>query len=49
MQTEPSMKIILTNNLRLHDIPPPFREMLMEKLRLPNPKWIENERMGRWN
>ena len=21
----------------------------MEKLSFPNPKWMENERMGRWN
>ncbi|NNF99025.1 MAG: DEAD/DEAH box helicase [Desulfobacteraceae bacterium] len=26
-----------------------FRELLMEKLKIPNPKWLENERMGRWN
>ncbi|MFC1813692.1 DEAD/DEAH box helicase [Thermodesulfobacteriota bacterium] len=44
-----TMKIIITNNLRLYGIPPAFRQMLMEKLRFPNPKWLENARMGRWN
>jgi superfamily II DNA or RNA helicase len=43
------MKITLTNNLQLAEIPPDFRDLLMEKLRLQNPKWTENVRMGRWN
>ncbi len=43
------LKIILTNNLRLSNIPPEIRQILMEKLSFPNPKWMENERMGRWN
>ena len=49
MQNDHSMKIIITNNLRLSAVPNEFREMLMEKLRFTNPKWLENERMGRWN
>ena len=43
------MKIILTNNLRLSNIPPEIRTQLMKTLTFPNPKWMENERMGRWN
>ena len=43
------MTITLKNNLRLSDIPAGLRTLLMEKLRFPNPKWIENARMGRWN
>ncbi|MEJ2657746.1 MAG: DEAD/DEAH box helicase [Desulfobacterales bacterium] len=43
------MKIILTNNLRLSSIPPEIRIRLMKILTFPNPKWMENERMGRWN
>ena len=43
------MKIILTNNLRLSGIPSDIRAKLMETLSFPNPKWLENERMGRWN
>ena len=43
------MKIILTNNLRLFNIPPEIRTQLIKTLTFPNPKWMENERMGRWN
>ena len=43
------MKIIITNNLRLSNIPPEIRAKLMDTLTFPNPKWLENERMGRWN
>lgn len=43
------MKIILTNNLRLSSIPPEIRATIMDTLTFPNPKWLENERMGRWN
>ncbi len=43
------LKIILTNNLRLSSIPPEIRATLMDTLTFPNPKWMENQRMGRWN
>ncbi|MFO8085675.1 MAG: hypothetical protein R6U27_15310 [Desulfobacterales bacterium] len=43
------MKIILTSNLRLSNIPAEIRARLMDTLTFPNPKWLENERMGRWN
>ena len=43
------MKIILTNNLRLSNIPSEIQQKLMKTLTFPNPKWMENERMGRWN
>jgi len=43
------MKIIIKNNLRLYGIPPKFRQMLIDKLRFTNPKWLENDRLGRWN
>lgn len=43
------MKIILANNLRLYDFPSEIRTRLMKTLTFPNPKWMENERMGRWN
>ena len=43
------MKIILINNLRLSSIPPEIRATIMDTLTFPNPKWLENERMGRWN
>jgi superfamily II DNA or RNA helicase len=43
------MKIVITNNLRLSGIPSKIRTTLMENLCFPNPKWLENKRMGRWN
>ncbi len=43
------MKIIITNNLRLSGIPPGLYQILTERLTISNPKWVENERMGRWN
>jgi len=43
------LNIILTNNLRLSNIPPEIRQKLITTLTFPNPKWLENERMGRWN
>jgi superfamily II DNA or RNA helicase len=33
----------------LQGVPPQLRQALVEKFEFPNPKWLENERMGRWN
>jgi superfamily II DNA or RNA helicase len=41
--------ITIKENLRLTNVPPKLMEMLVEKLQFLNPKWLENERMGRWN
>ena len=41
--------ITITNNLRLKNVPPDILKILTEKLKLINPKWLENEKMGRWN
>ena len=43
------MKITITNRLRLHDVPPVLYDDLVDRLQFTNPKWLENERMGRWN
>jgi superfamily II DNA or RNA helicase len=43
------LKIIIKNNLKITGIPEEFVQVLMAKLRLQNPKWIENQKMGRWN
>jgi superfamily II DNA or RNA helicase len=43
------LNITIKNNLRLSGIPHVLRETLIEELKFPNPKWIENHRMGRWN
>jgi len=41
--------ITIKNNLRLNNVPPEMMAVLMEKLQFTNPKWVENDRMGRWN
>ena len=43
------MILVLKNDLKLIDIPPQLHELLTQKLKFPNPKYIENARMGRWN
>lgn len=43
------MKIRIRNNLFLSEVPEVLYEELTERLQFPNPKWIENARMGRWN
>jgi superfamily II DNA or RNA helicase len=43
------LTIVLTSNLRLRGVPPELRKTLTETLEIPNPKYVENERMGRWN
>jgi superfamily II DNA or RNA helicase len=43
------MDITIQNNLRLTGIPEPIRRQLMETLTMANPKYLENQRMGRWN
>jgi superfamily II DNA or RNA helicase len=41
--------LILSNELKLSGLSEDLREEWIEKLTVVNPKWIENERMGRWN
>jgi superfamily II DNA or RNA helicase len=43
------LKITVKNNLRLSSVPPQLRNNLIKRLQFPNPKYIENARMGRWN
>ena len=45
----PPFVITIVENLRLKNVPNLLKESLIEKLQFVNPKWIENERMGRWN
>ncbi len=42
-------QIILSNRLFLRNPPDFLRNLLVKRLKMTNPKWIENERMGRWN
>jgi superfamily II DNA or RNA helicase len=43
------VKVVIANKLRLSSIPEKIRTHLMEQMQFVNPKWIENQRMGRWN
>ena len=43
------LTITISHNLQLTNVPPEIMEILTEKLEFLNPKWLENERMGRWN
>ena len=45
----PPLVITIKNNLRLENVPPNIKETLIEKLEFLNPKWVENERLKRWN
>ena len=45
----PPLKITIKENLQIKNVPPELMEVLVEKLQFLNPKWLENERMGRWN
>lgn len=39
----------MSNRLKLLEIPEEIRSNLVERLQMLNPKWEENQRMGRWN
>ena len=43
------MKITIKNHLRLTEVPSGLRDQLVDRLQFPNPKYLENRRMGRWN
>lgn len=42
------MKITVNRRLLVESIPPPLHRQLVETLTLPNPQWVEKQRMGRW-
>ena len=43
------LKLHLSNALRIESPPEALQQWLVSTLTIPNPKWLENERMGRWN
>ncbi len=43
------LTIAITNCLQLKHVPPDILTELTEKLEFVNPKWLENDRLGRWN
>jgi superfamily II DNA or RNA helicase len=44
-----TIRITLDASLKLAGLPTDLRDTLIEDLSFPNPKWLENNRMGRWN
>ncbi|MFP4087738.1 MAG: DEAD/DEAH box helicase [Desulfobacteraceae bacterium] len=43
------MKASISNQIYISDIPEALSREITEQLTLPNPKWLENQKMGRWN
>jgi superfamily II DNA or RNA helicase len=43
------LKIRISHHLRLSEVPESILLELIGRLQFVNPKWVENERMGRWN
>lgn len=43
------MKITIHNKLELSDVPKKLYRAVCSRLTLNNPKWLENNKMGRWN
>lgn len=44
-----TVKVRISNRLYLSSVPDPIYNELASRLQFTNPKWLENERMGRWN
>ena len=42
------MRAQISNKILLQDVPPSFGRLLTERLTLLNPKWADNQKMGRW-
>jgi len=43
------LQIILKNTIQIPDIPLELKKSLCLNLTIQNPKWVENNRQGRWN
>jgi superfamily II DNA or RNA helicase len=43
------MEISISNHARLTGLPASLRKAILDRLTFVNPKWLENERLGRWN
>jgi len=49
MPTAKQLLITIDKDIQLEEIPDPLDQLLCNQLEIPNPKWLENDRMGRWN
>lgn len=43
------LKITIAASLKISGVPTDLMQRLTEQFQMLNPKWLENERMGRWN
>jgi superfamily II DNA or RNA helicase len=43
------LRITIDRSLKLNHTPAGLLDMLVERFQMVNPKWLENQRMGRWN
>ncbi|BBO67132.1 hypothetical protein DSCA_10620 [Desulfosarcina alkanivorans] len=43
------MRITIDRSLKLNHTPAMLLDNLVERFQMVNPKWLENQRMGRWN
>jgi superfamily II DNA or RNA helicase len=43
------LSVTIDHSLRLNRTPASLLETLVERFQMVNPKWLENQRMGRWN
>lgn len=44
-----ALQVTIDHSLRLNQIPSSLLKTLVERFQMVNPKWLENQRMGRWN
>ena len=45
----PQIRVTMDHHLRVTGLPEVQGDAIVRALTLPNPKWLENQRMGRWN
>lgn len=43
------MKITISNKIHIQGVPERFKTAMKDRLTFPNPKWLENDRLGYWN
>lgn len=46
---QPPLKVVISKDIQISGGPKALHAELVERLKFVNPKWIENERLGRWN
>jgi hypothetical protein len=44
-----AIRITIDQSLKINPVPKPLLDTLVDRFQMLNPKWLENERMGRWN